>query len=184
MYTADEEPGSSVRWLRRIAVGLVVVVLACTLMLWVVLPDSKCIKVRQTLESIHVRGNVLAAAPPAVGVNSYDDDVTDEDIIQIQEMVCRRLTETFGRDPDVFHSLDHLGWPRLNWFWRADNGYAKLCVGQANDNNYLSLKIAREQFEEDMMFTKDTEHTPHSGQGVASVLDRNGMVNVWEHPRN
>ena len=124
---------------------------------------------------------ILTPQGTIIHVNTYTDHLSNDDILKRTENIKRRLTAIFQHPPTVYKSCDLIEYPRLNWFWKAKNGYIKLCVGQANDNNYLSLRIIKEPFENDVMFTNDRSYAKSSDEDIAVILDRSQLINVFEH---
>ena len=55
-----------------------------------------------------------------------------------------------------------------------------MSVGQANDNNYFSLSINKKLFRDDLIFSQDTFYTQKLEKNIEELLDRSGLVNIWE----
>lgn len=116
-----------------------------------------------------------------ISVSTYDNEVDDSEILSLYKFTKRRMTDTFKTKPEIFYSEDLMGYPRLNVFWVIKNGYGKLCIGQANDNNYLFLEINKKNFAQDRMFSEDRLYRKATDENIRKILDRSGMVNVFDY---
>ena len=59
----------------------------------------------------------------------------------VYRQTAAKLSVRTGRAPTYIMHTDEEGWESLRAIWQLTDGYAELCIGSANDNDYMHLLI-------------------------------------------